>query len=60
MTKKAARLVAAFLLLDGVFKMQNSDISARIVLSYLSGEMTANDMLKCLFGLKTGCLESKL
>jgi hypothetical protein len=39
MVKKAARHVAAFLLLNGAIKTTNNDSSAKNVVSFISGEM---------------------
>jgi hypothetical protein len=54
MTKKAARLVAAFLLSGGVFKMESNATNAKRVLNFLFGVMMANATLNCLYGLKNG------
>ena len=59
MDKKAVTLVAAFLSLDGVIKMGNSDTDARHVASFLPGEMKVNDTTNCLFGFRTGYLVSR-
>jgi hypothetical protein len=59
MDKKAVTLVAAFLSLDGVIKMENSDTDARYVVSFSHGEMKVNDTINCLFGFRTGSLAGR-
>lgn len=54
MDKKAVTLVAAFLLLGGVFKTGNKDIYARVVVNYIHGEMRVKDMINTLPGLSIG------
>jgi hypothetical protein len=59
MNKKAAPLVAAFLLLGGAFKMGSNASNVKGVRNYLFGVMMASDILNCLFGLRIGFLASK-
>ena len=59
MDKKAVTLVAAFLSLDGVIRMGNSDTGARHVDSSTHGEMKVNDTINCLSGFRTGSLANK-
>jgi len=59
MNKKAVTLVAAFLSLGGVIKMENSDTDARHVVNFSLGEMKVNDTINCLFGFRTGYLASR-
>jgi hypothetical protein len=54
MDKKAVTHVAAFLSLDGVTRMGNSDTDVRPVDSYSHGEMRVNDMINYLYGFHAG------
>ena len=54
MDKKAATPVAAFLLLNWVFKMVNKDIYVRTVVNCIRGEMGVKDMINTLLGLSIG------
>ena len=54
MNKKAATHVVAFLLLNGVIKMANSDINAKIVVNYSHGGMKASVITSFLLGLMIG------
>lgn len=54
MDKKVATHVAAFLLLNGAFKMESKGIYAKIVVNYIHGEMRVRGMINTLPGLSIG------
>ena len=60
MDKKAVTHVAAFLSLDGVFRIGSSDTDARPVGNYSLGEMRVNDMINYLFGFHAGSWANRL
>jgi hypothetical protein len=59
MDKKAVTPVAAFLLLNGAFKTENNDISARTVANFILGVMRGKGMISFLHGLIIGSWASR-
>jgi hypothetical protein len=59
MVKNAAQLVAAFLLLSEVIKIESNVINARNMDYYILGETITIYLRSNLFGLKSGCTNAR-